>query len=208
MEREMLRREGIKWHVADLSGYARLKPRRAPRAVTRRGPAHLIASPSHAVKSISRTVPARRRSPPFPAARPILRARSFVHPRRALALAAGPPPRNGGSRAPAREGKYGAAPALGDRDGGEGKARSGAPMPHRRGRGRRTWPSWLITRGGPGGQRARGPGAQASTWPVRVAGHGAVATWPLHDWRVAIRRFRSGVAAAAAMLGCARHAAT
>jgi hypothetical protein len=25
-EREMLRREGIKWHVADLSGHARLNP--------------------------------------------------------------------------------------------------------------------------------------------------------------------------------------
>ena len=98
MEREMLRREGIKWHVADLSGHARLKPRRAPRAVTRRGPAHLIASPSHAVKSISRTVPARRRSPPFPAARPILRARStrLVPFFTRVALAGGgPPPRDG-----------------------------------------------------------------------------------------------------------------
>lgn len=43
--------------------------------------------------------------------------------------------------------------------------------------------------GGPGVEGLRagaGAEAEASTWSVRMAGHGAVPTWPLHDWRVGI----------------------
>ena len=169
--------------MADLSGHARLKPRRGPRAVTRARAraSHLIASsPSHAVKSISRTVPARRRSPPFPAARPILRARSFVHPRRALALAAGPPPRNGGSRAPAREGKVRRCPGARrqGRRGGEGSERRAdaapsrprppdvAELAHNAGRARGSASLWA---GGPGLHVARTGGGARGGGDVAAA---------------------------------------
>lgn len=70
---------------------------------------------------------------------------------------------------------------------------------HRRDNGFRTWASWRLTQammcagsGGPGvsaplrrGLVRAGTEAEASTWSVRMAGHGAVATWPMHDWRVA-----------------------
>jgi hypothetical protein len=43
--------------------------------------------------------------------------------------------------------------------------------------------------GGPGVEGLRagaGAEAEASMWSVRMAGHGAVPTWPLHDWRVGV----------------------
>ena len=182
-----------------------------------RGPAHLISSPPrHRMQLKASRGQCRRggggphRSQRLVRSYGLVRLGSFLSsPASRSPAAAHHHATERHSSSGARGGKYGAAPALGDRGGGRGRGserRAGAAPS--RPRPRRTWPSWLITRGGPGGQRARAPGAQASTWSVRVAGHGAVATWPLHDWRVAIRRFRSGVAAAAAMLGCARHAAT
>lgn len=101
MEREMLRREGIKWHVADLIGHARLNPGGTHLQSLDVGPRTSHRLRHHMQLKTSRGQCRRGRGP---TARPILYSLFPFFTR--VAVAAGPPPRRAPPlRPPASGGK-------------------------------------------------------------------------------------------------------
>lgn len=148
-------------------------------------PSHLISSHSPCSKNNSPTAPARRRTHRHSARAPIPRSLlPFLHP-----ASRSPAHRRSGSGASRR--KYGAV-LWGWRmarlctpsrqrlpDVGELAAHASHDV-----RGE-WWPRRQRASASGSGLVRAGTEAEASTWSVRMAGHGAVATWPMHDWRVA-----------------------